>query len=93
MKRVFSSIKIMMTVLLMAVLVLFMVPQKTEALNYQDEILYYGITAHVLESGSVKFTYEIEWKVLDSAQGGVDFVMIGIPNRSDIPMTAVNLPM
>ncbi|MBE7070414.1 MAG: hypothetical protein E7386_07925 [Ruminococcaceae bacterium] len=81
MKGVFTKTRALISVLLLAVLTVFVIPQKSDAASYnQDEILYYGIEAHLLDTGSVQFTYTIDWKVLDSKNGGVKWVKIGIPN-------------
>ena len=83
MKSTFTKTRAVMAILLLVVLTVFAVPLKTSAATYaQDEILYYGIEAHVLETGSVKFVYTIDWKVLKSTSGGVSWVKIGIPNSN-----------
>ena len=83
MKSIFAKIRAVMVILLLAVLTVFAVPQKAGADTYaQDEILYYGIEAKVLDTGSVEFIYTIDWKVLKSSSGGVTRVKIGIPNSN-----------
>ena len=80
MKGVITKTRAIMAMLLLAVLTMLVLPQKSDAASYnQDEILYYGIEAHLLDTGSVQFTYTIDWKVLDSKNGGVSWVKIGIP--------------
>lgn len=47
-----------------------------------DEILVYDITAKVQDDATVKLTYHIEWKVLDSdSEGPLSWVKVGIPNK------------
>ena len=47
-----------------------------------DEILDFTIVADLEENGDVKFTYHIDWKVLDDAEyGPLEWVNIGVPNR------------
>ena len=60
-----------------------MFPARAEASTYayDDLIKYYGITAHVLDSGAVEMTYEIKWQVLHDSKGGVSWVKIGIANE------------
>ena len=46
-----------------------------------DEIIDYDITAKINEDATVKLTYHIEWKVLDSdSEGPLTWVRVGIPN-------------
>lgn len=67
-----------------------MLPQKTEAAAKYDEILFYGIEAHVENSGSVDLTYTIDWKVLsDGSEGGVSWVKVSIPNENAEKFTAL----
>lgn len=83
MKSIFTKTRAVMVILLLAVLTVFALPQKTGAsASAEDEILYYGIEAKVLETGSVQFVYTIDWKVLKSSNGGVTWVKIGIPNSN-----------
>ena len=83
MKSIFTKTRAVMVILLLAVLTVFALPQKTgAAASAEDEILYYGIEAKVLETGSVQFVYTIDWKVLKSSNGGVTWVKIGIPNSN-----------
>ena len=83
MKGGFKKTRAVAVMLLLAVLTVFAVPLKSDADYYnQDEILYYGIEAHLLDTGSVQFTYTIDWKVLSSKNGGVSWVKIGIPNEN-----------
>lgn len=75
---------------LIAVITVFMLPQKTEAAAKYDEILFYGIEAHVENSGSVDLTYTIDWKVLsDGSEGGVSWVKVSIPNENAEKFTAL----
>ena len=61
MKGVFKKTRALICVLLMAVLAVLVIPQKSDAAAYnQDEILFYGIEARLLDNGSVHFTYRSE---------------------------------
>jgi len=46
-----------------------------------DEILLYDITVDVNQDGTLYMVYHIDWKVLNSDDGGVSWVHIGIPNN------------
>ena len=45
-----------------------------------DEILNYDITAEVLDDGTVRLDYHIDWKVLRDDIGALEWVTVGIPN-------------
>ena len=77
--------------MLIALLTVFMLPLKSDAAKGMDEILFYGIEAHLQDTGSVELKYTIEWKVLkDDSDGGVSWVKIGIPNPNAEKFTALS---
>ena len=84
MTGVLKRIKFFAVAVFIAVFVICMLPHRSEAVDvYYDKILYYGIEAHVLPSGSVEFTYTIDWKVLvEDVDEPFTWVKIGIPNEN-----------
>ena len=89
--KAFTKLKALSAVMLIALLTVFMLPLKTDAAKGMDEILFYGIEAHLQDTGSVELKYTIEWKVLkDDSDGGVSWVKIGIPNPNAEKFTALS---
>ncbi|MBO7360721.1 MAG: hypothetical protein J6V48_06290, partial [Clostridia bacterium] len=62
--------KKMIFALLFALLLLFLLPVTASAASPTDEILVYDITAEPESDASVRLTYHIEWKVLESDKLG-----------------------
>ncbi len=89
--KAFTKLKALSAVMLIALLTVFMFPFKSDAAKGTDEILFYGIEAHLQDTGSVELKYTIEWKVLkDDSNGGVSWVKIGIPNPNAEKFTALS---
>ena len=73
------------------ILLCFVFSLKAKASGELDEILNYEIRAEVNEDTTVRLTYHIDWKVLDSdSEGPLSWVKIGIPNRHCLDMKALS---
>ena len=46
-----------------------------------DEIESFDIYVNVRDDATIDFRYDIKWKVLDSSEGGVTWIYVGVPNR------------
>ena len=83
--------KKMIFALLFALLLLFLLPVTASAASPTDEILVYDITAEPESDASVRLTYHIEWKVLESDKlGPLEWVTVGIPNGNCSDLEALS---
>lgn len=74
--------KIIITISILFMLVLCFIP-KTNAYtaNPLDEIESFDIYVSVRSDATLDFRYDIKWKVLDSSEGGVSWIYVGVPNK------------
>ena len=56
-----------------------------------DEIQNYGVSVQLREDGTADLTYHVDWLVLDDkAEGPLEWVKIGIPNKHADSFTAIS---
>jgi hypothetical protein len=46
-----------------------------------DKILNYTITVSPNDDGTLDMTYYLKWKVLEDGDGGLSWIVVGVPNR------------
>ena len=63
--------------------------KEIKADEYIDEITDFEIKVDVLDDGSLKMVYHIEWLVLDDEIGPLLYAEIGIPNSHYVSFSAL----
>ena len=80
----------MKRICVLMVLLLCLLPVSAFAKDL-DEIQNFGVSVQLREDGTADLTYHVDWLVLDDkAEGPLEWVKIGIPNKHADSFTAIS---